>query len=124
MTTDWTAGVPLPGGNFQVDEFDNLVQRLHSEKPFLGQSFARRLVRAYGLDAFVMLADLNRQEDLGLDFGATLTECEVRWLIEHEFVTQADDVIWRRTKLGLKMTNDQIQNLEQWFDTTAFKTAS
>jgi len=60
-------------------------------------------VRAYGLDAQRILGPAKQLADLGTDFGATLTQAEVDWLVAHEFAQSADDILWRRTRLGLKM---------------------
>ena len=57
--------------------------------------------------------------DLGEDFGATLTQREVEWLMEREFARTAEDVVWRRSKLGLRMTPEQISRLDQWMSQRA-----
>ncbi|MGI1660885.1 glycerol-3-phosphate dehydrogenase [Palleronia sp. KMU-117] len=110
----WTAGVALPGGDFPVDGVEALVTRLRAAHPFLTDRWARRLVRAYGTDAERMLQGAAAPEELGRDFGATLTEVEVRWLIEHEFARRAEDVVWRRSKLGLRLTPEQVAALDDW----------
>ncbi len=110
----WTAGVPLPGGDFPVDGFDNLVADLNLRFPFLTDFWARRLVRAYGTEAASVLGDAASAEDLGQDFGATLTEVEVKWLMSKEYARTAEDVVWRRNKLGLRLTKDQIAALDDW----------
>ncbi|WBU60012.1 glycerol-3-phosphate dehydrogenase [Paracoccus albus] len=110
----WTAGVPLAGGDFAVDQFNHLVSELSQQYPFLGAARARRLVRAYGTEAGVLLGDATTVEDLGRDFGAGLTEAEVRWLMDHEFARTADDVVWRRSKLGLRMDEAAIASLDEW----------
>jgi glycerol-3-phosphate dehydrogenase len=110
----WTAGVPLPGGDFPVQDVNRLIAALRESHPFLDEKWARRLIRAYGTDAAIMLDDAETQEDLGRDFGATLTEAEIRWLMEHEFARRAEDVVWRRNKLGLRMTTDEIAALDDW----------
>jgi hypothetical protein len=76
--------------------------------PFLTEGWALRLVRAYGTEARAILGGAARPMDLGRDFGATLTEAEVRWLMDREWARTAEDVVWRRTKLGLRLTADQI----------------
>ncbi|HEY9019742.1 MAG: glycerol-3-phosphate dehydrogenase [Paracoccaceae bacterium] len=114
---DWTAGVPLPGGDFPVDGVNDLVNRLRAQVPFLTEFWARRLVRAYGTEAFDVIADARDAADLGRDFGATLTEREVCWLMRHEYARSAEDVVWRRSKLGLRMTADQIAALDGWMRT-------
>lgn len=110
----WTAGVPLPGGDFPVNGVDDLMSELRQAFDFLTERWAKRLIRAYGSDARDMLAGAKTAQDLGQDFGATLTEREVTWLIEKEYAQKASDVVWRRSKLGLRMTPDQIAQLETW----------
>ncbi|MBY4893466.1 glycerol-3-phosphate dehydrogenase [Rhodobacteraceae bacterium N5(2021)] len=109
---DWTAGVPLPGGNFPVDGVADLTQDLKVAYPFLGDRWAGRMIRAYGTEASDILGMAKSAEDLGRDFGATLTEAEVRWLMTHEYARKAADVVWRRSKLGLKLTPDQIAEVD------------
>lgn len=104
----WTAGVALPGGDFPVDGVDALIAKVMQTCPFVTDVWAKRLVRAYGTDALLILSDAKALDDLGRGFGATLTEAEVRWLMTKEYATCAEDVVWRRSKLGLRMTADQI----------------
>ncbi|MEC3860726.1 glycerol-3-phosphate dehydrogenase [Mesobacterium sp. TK19101] len=111
---DWTAGVPLPGGDFPFDGVADLIAALRAGYPFLTDRWAKRLVRAYGAEAAEMLADAVTAKDLGRDFGASLTEREVRWLMDHEFARRAEDVVWRRSKLGLRMTPEQVAALDDW----------
>lgn len=111
---DWTAGVALPGGDFPVDAFDHLVADLKAAHPYLTPFHARRLVRAYGTEASAVLGDASAPDDLGQDFGASLTEREVEWLITHEYARRAEDVVWRRSKLGLRLTAEQIEALDGW----------
>ena len=113
----WTAGVPLPGGDFPVDGVEDLVARLRAAAPFLTAFWARRLVRAYGTEAFEVIGDARDAADLGRDFGATLTEREVCWLMRQEYARTAEDVVWRRSKLGLRMSKDQIAALDGWMQT-------
>ena len=110
----WTAGAPLPGGDFPVDGVAGLIADLRAAYPFLDQDWAARLVRAYGTEAWTMLGTAKAAADLGRDFGAGLTETEVGWLMDKEFARRAEDVVWRRSKLGLQMNADQIAELEGW----------
>jgi glycerol-3-phosphate dehydrogenase len=80
----------------------------------LDERRALRLVKGYGTDAARMLQGAREADDLGRDFGAGLTEREVEWLREHEFARTAADVVWRRTKLGLRMSQDEIAALDAW----------
>ena len=108
----WTARVPLPGGDFPHDGVAALTARLKAGFPFLTDYWAARLIRAYGSEAEAVLGNARTAADLGRDFGATLTEAEVRWLMTHEFARAAADVVWRRTKLGLRLTREQIDALD------------
>lgn len=107
----WTARVPLPGGDFPVDGVAALTAEMRSRYPFLTAYWAGRLVRAYGTEAAVVLGDAPDAAALGRDFGATLTEAEVRWLVSREFARSADDILWRRSKLGLRMAPEGVAAL-------------
>ncbi|WP_108484177.1 glycerol-3-phosphate dehydrogenase [Oceaniglobus ichthyenteri] len=113
-TGDWTAGVALPGGDFPVRGVQDLINRLKSSYGFLDDYWAGRLVRAYGTEAADMLTGATSADDLGQAFGATLTAREVEWLMAREYARTAEDVVWRRSKLGLRMTKDEIATLDQW----------
>lgn len=115
----WTARVPLPGGDFPVGAVAVLVAKLAADFPFLSPFWARRLVRAYGTEAVSLLAGARTAGDLGIDFGATLTQREVEWLQVREYARTAADVVWRRSKLGLRLSPDQIGALDRWMATTA-----
>jgi glycerol-3-phosphate dehydrogenase len=110
----WTARVPLPGGDFPVDGMPSLVGSVMAAYPFLSETHARRLVRAYGTETRAVLGGAATAADLGRDFGGTLTEVELRWLMAREWARRAEDVVWRRSKLGLRMTPDQITALDAW----------
>ncbi|GAB4356918.1 MAG: glycerol-3-phosphate dehydrogenase [Oricola sp.] len=114
MAGAWTAGAALPGGDFPVDGIADLRARLAAAYPFLDDAHVARLVRAYGTDAFELLGDAGAAGDLGRVFGATLTEREVAWLMEREFARTAEDVAWRRTRLGLRLSTQQIAALDAW----------
>ncbi|MCV2881690.1 glycerol-3-phosphate dehydrogenase [Actibacterium sp. XHP0104] len=118
-TAPWTSDTPLPGGDFGVDQVDAQVKALHADYPFLTPQWTRRLIRAYGTSARDWLGPARAAADLGHDFGATLTEAEVRWMMTREFARRADDVVWRRSKLGLRMGADQIAALDEWMQAEA-----
>jgi glycerol-3-phosphate dehydrogenase len=110
----WTTHAPMPGGDFPIGNAAIVMELLLHDYPFLTDDWAMRLMRAYGTDASIMLGKTTKVEDLGIAFGATLTEREVTWLMTHEFAKRAEDVVWRRSKLGLRMTAAQIETLDQW----------
>ena len=97
-----------------MDGVAGLVADLQSRFPFLSDFRARRLVRAYGTEALNILGNAEQAADLGQDFGATLTEAEINWLMTHEYARNAEDVIWRRNKLGLRLSQEQVRALDDW----------
>jgi glycerol-3-phosphate dehydrogenase len=100
----WTATKPLPGGDIPDGDFDAFVGRLCSEKPFLARGVARRLARAYGTRVYALLGAADSMEALGMDFGAGFTEAEMRYVMDQEFARSAEDILWRRSKLGLHLS--------------------
>ena len=104
LAAGWTGTTPLPGGEFDPEEMPLLAARLARSYPFLAEAHADRLTRAYGARAARVLGRAKSAADLGQDFGATLTEAEVRYLIEQEWARTAEDVVWRRSKLGLRLS--------------------
>jgi glycerol-3-phosphate dehydrogenase len=102
-----------------VSDIDGLIAELQRGYPFLSHEHARRLARAYGTRAIKLLGDAKAAADLGQAFGATLTEREVRYLIANEWAVTAEDVVWRRSKLGLRLTADEIAVLDDWIRTRA-----
>jgi len=111
---DWTAGVPLPGGDFPVAGAADLTARLRGDYAFLTDFWARRLVRAYGTEAWKVLGEAARKDDLGREFGATLTAREIEWLMDREYARTAEDVVWRRNKLGLRLSEEEVSALDAW----------
>ena len=111
---EWTARVALPGGDFPVEGVGALIAKVQAAHPYLGDYHAKRLVRAYGTEALEVLGGAASEADLGEAFGATLTEAELRWLMAKEYARTAEDVVWRRTKLGLRLDADQIARIDAW----------
>jgi glycerol-3-phosphate dehydrogenase len=101
MGEAWTATGTIPGGDFPVEGRARLAGDIAAHYPFLGAATAERLARAYGTAALRFLGGARRAEDLGRDFGAGLTEAEVLHVMDEEWAVEADDVLWRRSKLGL-----------------------
>ncbi len=108
----WTGRSPLPGGDFAVDGFAALQAAMQERYPFVAAATMRRLVRAYGTCVPAVLGSAARAEDLGRVFGADLTEAELRYLVRHEWARTAEDVVWRRSKLGLRMTAAEIASVD------------
>ena len=110
----WTAAAVLPGGDFPVEGFDPLVEQVQAAHPFLAAETARRLCRAYGTRVARLLGAARSAEDLGRRFGADLTEAEVDYLMRFEWARRAPDIAWRRSKLGLRLTADELAALDAW----------
>jgi glycerol-3-phosphate dehydrogenase len=103
MSPRWTAKAPLPGGDFAWDRFDDEVAAARERWRFVTEPEAQRLVGAYGSRVAAVLGDARSRADLGPSFGPELTGTEVRYLMEKEWARFPDDILWRRSKLGLTM---------------------
>jgi glycerol-3-phosphate dehydrogenase len=103
MSPPWTATAPLPGGDFAWERFDDEVERARERWRFLSEAQAQRLVAAYGTRLAAILGDAKARADLGPAFGEELTAAEVRYLMAKEWARFPDDILWRRSKLGLTM---------------------
>jgi glycerol-3-phosphate dehydrogenase len=100
----WTAGTPLPGGDFGGASFADVAAAYRARYPRLDPDWLERLLRRHGLCAAEILGDARATGDLGEAFGGGLYERELAYLVEREWVREADDALWRRTKCGLHMT--------------------
>jgi glycerol-3-phosphate dehydrogenase len=109
----WTGRVCLPGGDFPVEGFEALLGATRKRYPFLAENHARRLLRAYGTCIHEILRGAESMADLGRLFGADFTEAELRYLVQAEWVRTADDAVWRRTKLGLRLATDEIAGIDE-----------
>ncbi|HYI63514.1 MAG TPA: glycerol-3-phosphate dehydrogenase [Allosphingosinicella sp.] len=106
----FTATSPLPGGD--IDRAFN--DRLHALAAWLPPPLLARLAAAYGTRLETLLGGAGSLADLGRHFGAGLYEREVRYLVDTEFARTADDIIWRRSKLGLAMSEEEQAALADW----------
>ncbi len=95
----WTDGTPLPGGEFAPKDFDVQLSRFRAHAPHLSERTSWRLMRNYGLRAYVIAT--SDPEGMGQMFGDTLSAREVDYLIENEWARSAEDILWRRSRLGL-----------------------
>jgi glycerol-3-phosphate dehydrogenase len=101
----------LPGG----ERDGGSLEALRAEHPWLPSALARRWARSYGTRARRVVGEARRIEELGRDFGAGLHERELAYLRDVEWVSCTDDVIWRRTKLGLRLAPVQVAEIDRWF---------
>ncbi len=110
----WTAASPLPGGDFPVTGFTSEMQKLMRDYPFLESHHAERLFRLYGRIAYAILGSATSYDDLGECLGHDLYEAEIDHLVDKEWAMTADDVLWRRTKLGLHLDDAQKERVAEW----------
>ena len=97
----WTARAALPGGDFPVTGAAALVAEYRLAHPFLSAATAQRIARAYGTEARRWLGEADSWGALGGEIAHELSVAEVRWMVEQEWARTADDILWRRSKLGL-----------------------
>lgn len=103
----WTANEPLPGGD--IDNVENFAQSLCQRYTWLSPTLAHRYAKAYGTLCHRFLQA--NESDMGIHFGQGLYEAEVQWLLQHEWAHHSDDILWRRTKLGLLLNEGQEAHL-------------
>ena len=108
----WTSRSPLPGGG--VPGAKPLADRLAAAHPYLSEQLAIRLARTYGSRAWDILEGATSARALGYVFGADLSEREVRYLVAKEWAETAEDVLWRRTKLGLRFNAQERETLARF----------
>lgn len=110
----WTKTSRLPGGDFEPLAFEAEVRRLGMDYAGMPAGLIRRLLRLYGTKARVLLGTAKSIDDLGQNFGADLHAAEVIYLVEQEWASTAQDVLWRRTKLGLRVGAEDVARLEAY----------
>ena len=102
----WTAQSQLPGGNFEIDELPGLITQLQTRYPFLEKSQVYRFARSYGTLSEHILGEANSLADLGKHFDGGLYQIEIEYLVANEWATTAQDILFRRTKLGVGISKD------------------
>ncbi|MEQ8347809.1 MAG: glycerol-3-phosphate dehydrogenase [Sneathiellaceae bacterium] len=112
----WTDKTPLPGGDLPDGDAEAFTGDLILRYPGLDRTFLRRLSQRHGSLSDAVLANAKRPADLGRDFGGGLTECEVDWLHRNEWAEAAEDILWRRTKTGLFMSDQGRSLFADWFE--------
>ena len=120
-TESWTGKVALPGGDIPHSKdpdkgFLRFVAHTHERWPFLSETTLRRLARAYGTRVADILTDAKSMRDLGEDFGGELTRAEVEYLCKHEWARTPEDILWRRSKMGLHAPTETADKLARYLD--------
>ena len=116
MKGKWTSGQTLPGGDMVGGSISTETAKMLNLHPDLDANFIERLVQAYGSAAAHILKQHQTMEDFGQCFGADLYEAEVSYLMENEWAVTAEDVLWRRSKLGLRFTKAEVASLDAWME--------
>ena len=111
MGSGWTKTAALPGGNIPRADFQRFYAEQQIAHPWLAPGVLHRLVRAYGARVDQVLQGAHSVEDLGLHFGCGLYEREVAYLMSEEFAASAEDILWRRSKLGLHLPEEAVARL-------------
>lgn len=115
----WTATAPLPGGDIENGDFDAFLDKLRRNRPWLPPDLAWRLARNYGTCVEHIVGQARCIEDLGQCLGADLFESEAQYLMDREWACTAEDILWRRSKLGLRFNKVERANLEAWLQRSA-----
>ncbi len=110
----WTAQEVLPGGDLGDGGFDQALARLRRTAPWLPEGLAWRLMRNYGSRTYEIIGEANSMQDMGEVLGGDLTSREVDYLISREWARTAEDVLWRRSKLGLHLNDAEKANVDAY----------
>ncbi len=114
MEAPWTETSTLPGGDFAPDAFMGEVEKLTLSCPCISKKHATRLIRTYGTKAHIMTRDIKGNTDFGVHFGHGLYVFEVDYLLAEEWAETAEDVLFRRTKMGLFLSQEEVDRLEAY----------
>ena len=112
----WTETSSLPGGEMKVSMLSDFEKKLQTKYHFLSHKIIKRLARSYGKTSFDIFGDAENLESLGEDFGAGLYEIEVKHLLEKEWARSADDILFRRSKLGLIIPKEGLKQLNLFLE--------
>ncbi len=113
----WTESAPLPGGDIPNADFDTFLQQAEKQYPWAGSKLIYDYARNYGTRLNLLLQGCAGESDLGRHFGGLLYQVEVDYLLQHEFALTAEDIVWRRSKKGLQLTEQQIMQLQVYLNT-------
>ena len=115
-TNPWTAHASLPGGDISYAQLEESRSEMAVALPFFDAYTHRRLFRQYGTEVREVFDNASSLAECGTDFGHGVTAREVDWAIANEWVHTAEDFLWRRSKLGLRFTDDETARLAAYID--------
>lgn len=116
MGGDWTEKAPLPGGDMERADYEAFRNRMKQDYPWMPRELRRHYGRLYGTRIDLIAGGASSLEGLGRHFGGTLYEAEVAYLVKHEWAQTAEDILWRRTKHRLHLTDDEQAAFAKWFE--------
>ena len=116
MGGDWTEKAPLPGGDMERADYEAFRNRMKQDYPWMPRDLLRHYGRLYGTRIDLVAADATSLDGLGRHFGGNLYEAEVAYLVKHEWAQTAEDILWRRTKHRLHLTQDEQAAFVRWFE--------
>ncbi len=120
----WTRKVPLPGGNLGNLQIETFITSMQEKYAFLPPQLIKRYACAYGTRIAILLNQVTTLQDLGKEICPDLYECEVKYLCQYEWASTAQDILWRRTKLGLYADHHHTEHLERWVKEFTRETAA
>ena len=124
MGPDWTHAAPLPGGEIENADYAAFAETLKADYPWMPRELRRHYGRLYGARVARIVDGATSTEGLGKHFGGTLFEAEARYLVQNEWAMSAEDIIWRRSKHRLHMSETEQAAFAEWFDATLKKEAA
>ena len=116
MGEDWTHAAPLPGGDMENADFESFRARIKADYPWMPRSLRHHYTRLYGTRLSEIVGKARSVEGLGQHFGGDLYEAEVRYLVNKEWAMTAEDVLWRRTKHRLHLSEAEQAAFADWFN--------
>ncbi|UZE98058.1 glycerol-3-phosphate dehydrogenase [Alkalimarinus alittae] len=111
----WTKETPLPGATLATQSLSAIQGVIQEAHPWLPKELLSRYSQSYGLLCLKFIGGCTSLADMGINFGSNLYQNEVDYLVNHEWAKSVEDIIWRRTKLGLIMSQKEVSNLESYF---------
>ncbi|MCF3973496.1 glycerol-3-phosphate dehydrogenase [Paracoccus salsus] len=119
MGGDWTENAPLPGGEIANSDYESYVNLLRELHPWMPRALVHHYGRLYGARTGDLVAGATGMADLGRHFGGQLYEAEVRYLVAKEWALRPDDILFRRTKHYLHLTEAERRAFADWFNESA-----
>jgi len=116
MGADWTDSAPLPGGDMVDADYEAFRDTMKADFPWMPRDLRRHFGRLYGTRIDKIVGDASSLGGLGRHFGGNLYEAEVNYLVKHEWAHTAEDILWRRTKHRLHLSNEEQQAFTDWFN--------